>query len=285
MKSGKKQRAVSIGVFDSGFGGINILRSMVKKLPDYNYVYLGDTARVPYGSRTDETIYEFTRQGMDFLFSQGCEVIVIACNTASATALRKIQQEYLPKKHPNKKVLGVLIPAVESAGLETKNNRVGVIATETTVRSNAFKIELNKINSKIKVFQKACPLLVPIVESGEEKSKTTETILRNYLTPLLAKGIDTLVLGCTHYGILEKTIKKIVGPKVHVVSGAKIVPEKLKLYLKNHAEIEIKISKESSVEFYSTDLNNGFERLGGKFFGSKIKANKAVVVDNYLTIL
>src|SRR3989344_7327726 len=160
MKDGKK----FIGVFDSGFGGISILRSIVKELPNYNYLYLGDTARTPYGTRSKEIVYEFTKQAVDFMFANNCELIIFACNTASSEALRKIQQNYLPKQYPNKKVLGVLIPAVEEAVIKTKNKRIGVIATEGTVKSNSFVDEITKLDPKIKVFQNSCPLLVPIVE-------------------------------------------------------------------------------------------------------------------------
>lgn len=277
MKTGQNSRIKSIGVFDSGFGGVDILRGIVKELPQFSYVYLGDTARVPYGSRQGKEIYEFTKQAVDFLFSHDCELVVIACNTASSVALRKIQQEYLSKEYPRNRVLGVLIPAVEEAVITTRNNRVGVIGTEATINSDVFKVELQKINPKIKVFQKACPLLVPVVESGDYDSPATRVMLKKYLNPLMAENIDTLILGCTHYGILEKHIKKIVGQNVGIISEARIVPVKLKDYLKRHKEIEKKIRKDSKVTFYSTKLNSGFEKLGSKFFGKKIKALRATL--------
>jgi glutamate racemase len=267
-----------IGVFDSGFGGINILKGIVKELPQYNYLYLGDTARTPYGTRSGEVIYEFTKQAVDFMFKNGCELIILACNTASSEALRKIQQEYLPKHYPGKKVLGVLIPAVEEASVKTRNNKIGVIATESTVRANAFRIELKKINSKNKVFQNPCPLLVPIVETGEQNSKITDIILEKYLKPLKKKNIDTLILGCTHYGILENKIKKIIGPKIKIISESKIVPKKLKEYLHKHKDIEQKIGKNGIVNFYSTDLTDNFIKLGSKFFGKKIIAQKISLI-------
>lgn len=266
-----------IGVFDSGFGGINILQGIVKKLPAYNYLYLGDTARAPYGTRSKEIVYEFTKQAVDFLFANNCELIILACNTASSDALQKIQREYLPKRHPNKKVLGVLIPAAEEAVLKTKNKRVGVIATEGTVQSAAFIRELTKLNPKIKVFQNSCPLLVPIVEAGEQNSKAAKIVLKKYLEPLKKKGIDTLILGCTHYGILENKIRKIIGSKIHIISEAKIVPKKLKDYLKRHPEIEGNLKKNGAVIFFSTDLTNKFTSLGSKFFGKKIKGLKALL--------
>jgi glutamate racemase len=265
----KKQKY--IGVFDSGFGGLTILRGIVKKLPMYNYLYLGDAARAPYGTRSQEIVYEFAKQAVDFLFANDCELIIFACNTASSDALRKIQREHLPRYYPKKKVLGVLIPAAEEAATKTKNQKIGVIATEGSVRSGAFVREIKKINPKVKVFQHACPLLVPIVEAGEQRSEATEIILRNYLKPLKNKRIDTLILGCTHYGILENQIKKMAGPGVTIISESKIVPQKLKSYLRRHPEIEQKLGKNGEVRFYSTDLTQKFALLGSKFFGRKIE--------------
>ena len=270
-------KSKKIGVFDSGFGGINILRGIVATLPEYDYLYLGDTARTPYGTRSSEVIYEFTRQAIDFFFANGCELVIIACNTASSDALRKIQQQYLPKHYPHKKVLGVLIPAAEEAVIKTKNNKVGVIATEATVRSHTFVDVLTKLNPKVRVYQQACPLIVPIVEAGEQNSKGADLILQGYLAPLKKKGIDTLILGCTHYGILESRIKKIMGSRVKVISEARVVPKKLKDYLVRHPEIEGKLSKGKTVEFTSTDLTEKFTTLGSKFFGKKIKAWKVTL--------
>ncbi len=263
-----------IGVFDSGFGGLDILKAITKKLSEYNYIYLGDTARTPYGTRSKEVIYEFTTQAVDFLFKNNCEIIILACNTASSDALKKIQQEYLPKHYPGKKVLGVLIPTAEEAIKKTLNKKIGVIATERTVNSNSFKKELLKLNPKVKVYQNACPLLVPIVETGEQNSNFTEVIIDKYLKPLIKKDIDTLILGCTHYGILERKIKKVVGNKILVLSEAKIIPKKLEIYLKNHPEIKKILSKKRKIIFYTTDLTDKFILLGSKFFGKKIIAKK-----------
>ncbi|KND47686.1 MAG: glutamate racemase [Parcubacteria bacterium C7867-006] len=264
----------SIGVFDSGFGGLDILKGIVKKLPEYNYIYLGDTARAPYGNRSQEKIFEFSKQAVDFLFAEGCELVIFACNTASSDALRRIQQEYLPKKYPNKRVLGVLIPAVEESVTKTKNSKVGVVATVATVKSEAFIDEFKKVNPKVKVFQKACPLLVPIVESGEIKNPATDIIIKNYLKPLIDKKIDTLVLGCTHYGLLENKIKKAVGPSVSIVSEARVVPDKLSQYLKRHSEIERKLGKNKKIRFCSTDITDSFQKLGSLFFGKNIKTEQ-----------
>jgi len=263
-----------IGVFDSGFGGIDVLRGIVKELPNYNYLYLGDTARTPYGTRSSEIIYDFTTQAVDYLFKNNCDLVILACNTASSEALRKIQREYLPKHYPDKKVLGVLIPAAEEAVLKTKNNRVGVIATEGTVKSGAFERELKKLSPNIKVFQNSCPLLVPIVEAGEQKSEVTTILLKQYLKPLVKKDIDALILGCTHYGILEEYIKKELGDKISIISESKVVPAKLGSYLERHHEIESKIGKSGEVRFCSTDMTDKFMLLGSKFYGKTIVAEK-----------
>lgn len=263
-----------IGVFDSGFGGLMILKGIFKKLPQYDYLYLGDTARTPYGGRSKETIYQFTKQAIDFLFKNGAELIIIACNTASCEALKKIQQEYIPNAYPGKKVLGVLIPAVEEAVLETKNKRIGVIGTEATVNSLSFKKEINKRDRKIKVFQTACPLLVPLVEAGEDKGEAMDLFLKKYINPLLLNNIDTLILGCTHYEILEKNIKEICKNKVIIISEARTVPLKLEAYLNKHREIENKIGKGGKVDFYTTDLTEKFMKLGSKLYGKKIIPKK-----------
>ncbi len=266
-----------IGVFDSGFGGLNILKSIVRKLPEYDYVYLGDTARAPYGTRSKEVVYEFVEQAVDFLFKKDCELIILACNTASSDALRKIQQEHLPKHYPKKKVLGVLIPAAEEAIQKTRNKNIAVIATEGTVKSGSFIRELKKLDRKIRVSQQSCPLLVPLVESGEQDSKAAQLILNDYLKPLKDQGVDILILGCTHYGILENKIKKITGPKIRLVSEGRVVAKSLQDYLKRHKEIEIKLGRNKIRHFYSTDLTDKFETLGSKFFGKKIKAEKAIL--------
>ena len=262
----------SIGVFDSGFGGITILREIIQKLPQYNYVYLGDTARTPYGSRSKNIVYEFSTQAVEFLFQKNCQLIILACNTASAEALRKIQQEYLQKFQPsNKRVLGVIIPTVEIASTTTKNKKIGVIATEGTVASQIFIKEIKKINPKIQVSEIACPLLVPIIEAGESDDRIIKPILEKYLQPLINQKIDTLILGCTHYSILENKIKNILPPHIQILSEPKIVAQKLEDYLKRHAKIEGELAKESEIKFFTTDLTYKFQKLGSQFFGKEIK--------------
>lgn len=269
-----------IGVFDSGFGGLDIFRHIVEVLPGYDYMYLGDTARAPYGTRTQETVCEFTREAVDFLFRKNCGLIILACNTASSEALHEIQQEYLPAAHPDKRVLGVLIPAAEHAVELTRNKRIGVIATPATVESASFVREIHKIDGSVQVFQESCPLLVPLVEAGEHDSEATEMILRNYLAPLMKKDIDTLILGCTHYGFLEEKAKRILGPNVCVLSEGKVVAKKLARYLARHPETENKLTKNRVRAFYSTDLTDTFTTLGSTFFGAKIDAQRAVLTKN-----
>lgn len=271
------KRNKSIGIFDSGFGGLDIMRGIVKTLPEYDYIYLGDTARVPYGIRSKEAICGFTKEAVDFLFSKNCELIIFACNTASSDALRIIQQEHIPKSHNGKKALGVLIPSAQEAVKYTKNNKVGVIATSATVKSKSFARELKKLDDKIKIFQKSCPLLVLLVESGKQNSHEAEAILKKYLRPLMDKNIDTLILGCTHYGVLEPKIKKIAGKKIRVINQSKIVGKKLEDYLIRHPEIEKKIGRNKGRIFYSTDLTDKFQKLGRKFYGRKIEVKKAVL--------
>ncbi|MGC8490284.1 MAG: glutamate racemase [Syntrophobacteraceae bacterium] len=268
-------RQKSIGVFDSGFGGLDIMKGMVRELPEYDFIYLGDTARAPYGTRSGKIIYEFSREAVDFLFQKDCELLIFACNTASSDALHRIQVDHLPKNHGNKRVLGVLIPAAEVACELSKSKRVGVIATASTVQSKSFIREINKIIPDIKIYQQACPLLVPLVEAGEQNSEMTQIALRKYLKPLLAKEIDTLILGCTHYGILEAKIRKIVGRNVKIISESRIIGAKLKDYLARHPEIETRLAQNGKRTFYSTDLTDNFQKLGSRFFGEKIEVNKA----------
>lgn len=263
-----------IGVFDSGFGGLRVLRGITKQIPQYAYIYLGDSARAPYGSRPSDEVYRFTKQGVDFLFDRGARLVVLACNTASSEALRNIQQEYM-KEGNAKKVLGVLIPFAEVAARRTNNKRVGVIATEGTVRSGSFVREITKLDPGVTVFQQACPLLVPLVEAGKHESKRAGGILREYLGPLLAERIDTLVLGCTHYGILEKRIREIVGDAIKIISEDDVVPQSLEAYLARHPEIESRIARNLLPRFFSTGNVSRFERLGSIFFGSPIRAERA----------
>lgn len=282
-----KDKTGKIGVFDSGFGGLDIFRHISNGLPENDFVYLGDTARTPYGNRSKEKVYQYVREGMDFLFDHGCKIIILACNTASADALRKIQQEYLVEKFGkdnngdndsfNENVLGVIIPAAEEAAQTTKNNKVGVIATEGSVNSGAFIRELQKEKEDIQVFQKACPLLAPLVEADEVSDEIVMPILENYLKPLVENDIDTIILGCTHYGILKDQIKRSLNKmnsNAKIISEGEIVAQKLSDYLNRHKEISESLSKKSTRSFYTTDTPEKFSEIGSRIIGKRIVAEK-----------
>ena len=226
-----------IGVFDSGFGGLVVLREFLRLLPEYDYLYLGDNARIPYGTRCDRVVIRFTEQAVDYLFRQGCRLIVLACHTASARALRRIQQVFLPERYPGHRVLGVLIPTVEEAMARTRLKRIGVIATEGTVTSQSFELELKKLDPEVEVIQQACPLLVPIIESGEQDWEGTTLILRRYLAPFQGR-VDTLILGCTHYSILKEPIRAILGNGHDLICSGQVTAAKLVDYLRRHPETE-----------------------------------------------
>lgn len=251
---------MNIGVFDSGLGGLTILKSLLKKLPQYNYVYLGDNARVPYGNRSPETIYQFTKEAVDFLFKKNCQLIIIACNTSTSTSLRKIQQEYLPQFYPDRKVLGVIKPAIEELE-KRKFKKIGIIGTKATIRSEAFVHEIKKVLPNTQIYQQSCPLLVPYIEDSGRNKKILELILEEYLKNLKNQKIDSLVLACTHYGIIEKEIQKIVGENVKVVSEGEIVAIKLKDYLLRHPEVEAKLEKKKQVSYFFTDPNQDNNKL------------------------
>ncbi len=273
----KKKRRLRIGIFDSGLGGLDVLRFVMRALPQYDYVYLGDTARAPYGHRSQKTIYLFTEQAVRFLFQQECGIVIIACNTSSSEALRKIQQKYLKGANSDKKILGVLIPAAEDAIQKTTSRRIGVIATTATVASGAFVRELVKLDPGVKVFQKACPLLVPLVEAGEQNTQKMQIALEKYLRPFTRRNIDTLILGCTHYGILEKSIRKVIGSNIEIISEAKIIPGKLRRYLRKHSNLEGTLRKRSSIHVYSTGHTDNFKVLGNKLFGMTMRVEKATL--------
>lgn len=261
-----------IGVFDSGFGGLAVLREFFRVLPEYDYLYLGDNARIPYGTRSDTVVVQFTRQAVEYLFQQGCVLLILACHTASAKALRAIQQQYLPRHYPANRVLGVVIPTVEAALARSASGRIGVIGTEGTVASNSFKIELRKLDPRIQVFQQACPLLVPIIESGEQEGEVADLMLRKYLTPLTTQDIDTLILGCTHYSILKPKIQTYVAPQVQIICSGEVTAMKLVDYLRRHPEIESRLSRQGRRSYLTTDLTPRFQDLASLFMGQAIEA-------------
>lgn len=259
-----------IGVFDSGFGGLVVLREFLRVLPDYDYLYLGDNARIPYGTRSDRVVQRFTEQAVDYLFRQGCQLIVLACHTASARALRRIQMVYLPQHYPNRRVLGVLIPTVEEALTRSQSRRIGVIATEGTVSSLSFELELKKLDPAVEVVQQACPLLVPIIESGEQEWEGTGLILRRYLEPFQNGRVDTLILGCTHYSVLREKIRRLLGDGQELICSGQVTAAKLVEYLKRHPELEGRLTRGGSRRYLSTDLTPRFQQLASLFMGQEV---------------
>jgi glutamate racemase len=260
-----------IGVFDSGFGGLVVLREFLRLLPDYDYLYLGDNARIPYGTRSDRVVIRFTEQAVDYLFRQGCRLIILACHTASARALRRIQQVFLPARHPEGRVLGVLIPTVEEALARSRQKRIGVIGTEGTVTSRSFELELKKLDPEVEVVQQACPLLVPIIESGEQDWEGTALILRRYLAPFPGR-VDTLILGCTHYSILKDQIGAIMGNGHELICSGQVTAAKLVDYLKRHPEVESRLSRGRSRRYLTTDLTPRFAQLASLFMGRALSS-------------
>lgn len=261
-----------IGVFDSGFGGLTIFKEIEVKLPNYDYIYLGDNARAPYGNHSQEVIYEYTRQAVDYLFQAGCDLIILACNTASAEALRKLQQEYVPQKYSGKNVLGVIRPLAEAAAGITKNKIVGVMGTRSTVESRSYIKELKQHIKDIRVIQQACPLLVPLVEENWESHPATKIILKKYIEPLKNSQPDTIILACTHYGWLQSDIIRYFGKQIKVLDSGKIVSEKLVDYLQRHPEYVNPGKKRGQRIFLTTDNHQRFARAAQKYLGRKIKA-------------
>jgi glutamate racemase len=264
-----------IGVFDSGYGGLTILKELKKRLPQYDYLYLGDNARTPYGSRSFDVVYEFTLEAVKELFDRGCELIILACNTASAKALRTIQQEYLPTlNQPNKRVLGVIRPSVEVISSITKTNHIGVLATPGTVKSESYPIEIHKIDSSIVVTQQACPIWVPLIENNLYDSIPGKSFIQNDVHQLLQNDqeIDAIILGCTHYPLIKEYIQSIVDSHIQVIAQGAIVAEKLEEYLKRHTSIEALCSKGETVNYLTTENALDFDVQASKFMKQTIKS-------------
>jgi len=259
-----------IGFFDSGFGGLSIIRQIRDALPRYSTIYLGDNARTPYGSRDSATIFRYTLQGVSELFRRGAELIILACNTSSSVALRKIQQEYQQIHHPEKRVLGIVIPTAEEVARLSRNKTIGIMATEATVSSGAYVQEIHKIDDKVRVFQQACPLLVPIVESG--KLEHADRAVSDYAERLLQQDsrIDTVLLGCTHYALIESTIRRRIPSHMQVLSQAPIVEAKLTDYLRRHPEMERRLDTSGTATFLTTEYSPRIQKLGTQFFGASI---------------
>jgi len=265
-----------IGVFDSGYGGLTVLKELVKKLPGYDFLYLGDNARTPYGTRSFDVVYEYALQAVKYLFEQGCPLVIIACNTASAKALRNIQMLDLPQIAPENRVLGVIRPSVEKVSEITKNGHVGVLGTVGTVVSESYPIELQKWSDGkvISTVQEACPMWVPLVENNEINSEGADYFVRKNINSILNKDadLDTLILGCTHYPLLAEMIGKYVPKKIQILKQGHIIAEKLKDYLYRHPKMESRLSKNGSIKFQTTESAETFEKKAALFLNREIEA-------------
>ena len=263
-----------IGVFDSGFGGLTVLKEIVKEMPQYDYLYLGDNARAPYGSRSFETVYEYTLECVKHLFNMGCELVILACNTASAKALRTIQQKDLPKIGPNKRVLGVIRPTTELIGNYTRSGNVGVLGTAGTVSSGSYLVEIEKFFPDLKVYQEACPMWVPLIENNEYQNEGADYFIKKHVLHLMQQqpAIDAIILGCTHYPLIIDKIKSYLPENVQLLSQGTIVAKGLKDYLQRHPEMESKCSKSGTVSFFTTDLPETFDKPASLFYGQEVRS-------------
>ena len=263
-----------IGIFDSGYGGLTILQDIQKKLPEHDYLYLGDNARAPYGTRSFDVVYEFTLEAIKELFDRGCELIIIACNTASAKALRTIQQNDLPKHFPGKRVLGVIRPSSEIIGQFTLNNHIGILATQGTVASESYVIEIEKFSPECSVYQLACPLWVPLIENNEHETKEGREFIKKDVELLLSKSkyIDTILLGCTHYPVLKEYIESIIPNGIEVIAQGNIVADSLSDYLLRHPWLDSKCSKNGSIHFLTTESSQEFDQNASHFFSKSISS-------------
>lgn len=263
-----------IGVFDSGYGGLTVLKEITARLPQYDYIYLGDNARAPYGPRSFDTVYQYTLQCVQWFFSRGCHLVILACNTASAKALRTIQQNDLPGIDPSKRVLGVIRPTSEIIGNFSKTGNVGILATAGTVQSQSYVIEIEKFFPECKVYQEACPMWVPLVENNEYNSKGADYFIEKHVNNLLGKSkdIDTILLACTHYPLLMEKIKQFAPPGCTIIPQGNIVADSLADYLGRHPEMEKRCSKGSSLQFYTTDSAEDFDSKAAIFYGKPIKS-------------
>lgn len=264
-----------IGVFDSGYGGLTVLKELVNVLPKHDFLYLGDNARAPYGTRSFETVYQYTLEAVRWFFYQGCELVVLACNTASAKALRTIQQKDLPHIDPRKRVLGVIRPTAEVIGNYSTTGSVGIVGTSGTVSSNSYPIEIHHFFPNCAVYQEACPMWVPLIENGEAELPGADYFVQKHLQHLLAQSdkIDTLLLACTHYPLLINKISQYLPGHIRVVAQGEIVANSLANYLERHPEINEQCSKQANLQFYTTDSVTEFERQASLFFGKSLTAH------------
>ncbi len=265
---------MKIGIFDSGYGGLTILESIRSTLPDYDYIYLGDNARTPYGTRSFEVVYRYTWEAVRYLFDHDCALVILACNTASAKALRSIQQNELLQYCPDRRVLGVIRPTAEMIGSVTQSRHVGILATEGTIASRSYVLEIEKLFPDITVHGKACPMWVPLIENNEHHTTGADYFVRKYIDDLFAvnSSIDTIILGCTHYPLLYNTIAKAVPDGVKIVCQGDIVAQSLADYLHRHTEIEEKCTKNGTIQFLTTEQEDKFSRSASIFLNHNVNA-------------
>lgn len=264
-----------IGIFDSGYGGLTVFKEIIRELPQYDYIYLGDNARVPYGIRSFETVYQYTWECVQHLFRMGCRLVILACNTASAKALRTIQQNDLAKVKGLHRVLGVIRPTTEVVGDFTLSGHIGIMGTQGTVNSNSYVIEIKKFFPDVEVFQQACPMWVPLVESNEHESAGADFFVDKYIKKLLNQSpeIDTIILACTHYPLLEGKIRKYLPEHIKLLSQGEIVAGSLHNYLQRHPEIESLCSKEGKAVFYTTESTKDFDEKSAIFLKKEVFSN------------
>lgn len=269
-----------IGLFDSGYGGLTILEKIRERMPQYDYIYLGDNARTPYGTRSFEVVYDFTRQSTEKLFSLGCPLVILACNTASAKALKSIQQNDLPGWNPDRRVLGVIRPTVEKVGTITRTKHVGIFGTVGTIQSESYPIEINKLYPDITVTGQACPLWVPLVENDEFANDGADYFVKKYIDELLSKDpqIDTIILGCTHYPLLRKKIEKYLPAGINIVAQGDIVADSLQEYLSRHKELERNLTQGGSTLFYTTESVEKFKHSASVFLHQEVEVQHTQVL-------
>lgn len=266
----------SIGIFDSGYGGLTVFKSIADQLPDYNYIYLGDNARSPYGDHSFDTVYEYTLECVEWLFAQGCPLVILACNTASAKALRTIQQKVLPLKYPGYRVLGVIRPTAEVIGSFTQTNTIGVMGTRGTVNSESYPIEIGHFYPELEVIQQSCPMWVPLIENNEHIHEGADYFVKKYADELLARsaGIDTILLACTHYPLLIPKLEAYLPKAFKLVAQGDIVADSLITYLKNHPEIESQLSREGEKLFFTSGDELVFNKNASIFFDQPVVASR-----------
>lgn len=276
MKKQLPEAPGPIGVFDSGYGGLTILQQIRKTLPQYDYIYLGDNARTPYGTRSFEVVYEFTRQAVTKLFEMGCHLVILACNTASAKALRSIQTNDLPQLDSSRRVLGVIRPTVERIGEMTRSRHIGVVATAGTIKSESYPLEIRKLFPDITVTGEACPMWVPLVENNEATGDGADFFIRKNLNSLLGKDpqIDAIILGCTHYPLLLPKINQYVPQGVQIITQGEFVAVSLQDYLKRHPEITDKCTQNGVTHFYTTEAEEKFSESAKLFLNEEIEVKR-----------